>query len=1149
MGEEKRELPASDGLDDRSAPASDGLDPRSQADLEAALGLTEHTVYKRYLDELSQYPLASPTSILMDERPEKCVRMFRLDQLTCKKGEDILQKLSTVYHAAMSMGCSVFVMVDVPAPNSSAEIYLGIRSPDGGLEPLSASFGTLKNGLLSNFPGSHVTTEDVTSVAAKLDSVFGEQTHSIASVSCVASIRDKSKTEQKGFVQGLEKMIDVMRGKPYTAVLIAEPVSPAQQAEIRKGYETIYSTISPFRKSTWSYNENDSSAVMESLSHGISKTVTESASHTQSHTVSHTKGSSDTFGVGVNGGMSQSNGSTKPTDASRVGAVLSGTDIGESVGNAVGKTVGKVVGGLAGLATNLIVPGSGAAVGAVMATVMGKVIGKKVGNVVGTATKAAGAAMQGKSITESLTKALGLSASYSRSQFRSTTESEGTSDTNQHGTSEGTMDTSASGTTMTESTGRTLQIENVNKPIEELLSRIEEQLKRVREGEDYGAYSCGAYFLGKRENTLLAANTYRALMIGEGSSVESGAVNIWDEPNMVAPMKEYLRRFAQPVFVLPLTEDMQEGLVYSPGTIVSGLELPMHLGLPTRSVVGLPVIDHAEFGRNVATEDPALRLGSLYHMGQVEPGAFVGLNIPSLASHTFITGSTGAGKTNAVCHILNELSHAGGPVSFLVVEPAKGEYKHMFGGRPDVSVYGTNPALTPLLRLNPFSFPEGIHVLEHMDRLVELFNVCWPMYAAMPAVLKSAVERAYSDCGWDLFRSVNRYGEAIYPSFADVARNVREIIDTSEYDTENKGAYKGSLLTRLQSLTSGLNGMIFSCDDIPDRELFDGNVIVDLSRVGSSETKSLLMGMLVLKLQEYRMTTAAFNTGLRHLTVLEEAHNLLRRTTPEQSAESANLMGKSVEMLSNAIAEMRAYGEGFIIADQAPGLLDMAVIRNTNTKIILRLPDQEDRELVGRASGLNDDQIGELAKLPCGVAAVYQNEWVQPVLCKVDRHANQKGGYVYVPTDGPALDMGSALVAESLLDCIMNTELMRVPGKAGIRRLKDRVLRSGLDTAVKRDLLEYLAAGEENDLPALRRLIYDFLSAGEAVRAARSCREIDEWTETVAEALRPSILGFTRRQIDLTLELILYEQAERDQAYCDLFSRFIELRREEGTVS
>lgn len=70
-----------------------------------------------------------------------------------------------------------------------------------------------------------------------------------------------------------------------------------------------------------------------------------------------------------------------------------------------------------------------------------------------------------------------------------------------------------------------------------------------------------------------------------------------------------------------------------------------------------------------------------------------------------------------------------------------------------------------------------------------------------------------------------------------MAENIKTIIDSSEFDQDNKGAYKGSLLTRLESLTNGINGMIFVCDELTDQELFDENVIVDLSRVGASETK------------------------------------------------------------------------------------------------------------------------------------------------------------------------------------------------------------------------------------------------------------------------------------------------------------------------
>ena len=289
-------------------------------------------------------------------------------------------------------------------------------------------------------------------------------------------------------------------------------------------------------------------------------------------------------------------------------------------------------------------------------------------------------------------------------------------------------------------------------------------------------------------------------------------------------------------------------------------------------------------------ENDTICLGNIFHMNHSEKTP-VELSMRSLASHTFVTASTGAGKTNTVCQILNEAWENG--AGFLVIEPAKGEYKHILGTFADVRVLGTNPAVTPLLRLDPFAFPKNIHVTEHIDRLVEIFNVCWPMYAAMPAVLKDAVIKAYTDCGWDIVTSVNEYGDDIYPDFSDVARNVKSIIERSEYDAENKGAYKGSLLTRLGSLTNGINGMIFGGHGLNDEILFDGHVIVDLSRVGSSETKSLIMGLLVLKLQEYRMSKECFTNELKHITVLEEAHDLLRRSSPAQTAESGDLLGKS----------------------------------------------------------------------------------------------------------------------------------------------------------------------------------------------------------------------------------------------------------------
>lgn len=587
-------------------------------------------------------------------------------------------------------------------------------------------------------------------------------------------------------------------------------------------------------------------------------------------------------------------------------------------------------------------------------------------------------------------------------------------------------------------------------------------------------------------------------------------------------------------------------------TSLSRKELAYSLNFPQKSIAGLPIQECAEFGRNVAVYDTinnsrkTLKLGNIFHMNTVE-NIPVELSLNSLASHTFITGSTGSGKSNTIYQLLSKAIENN--VKFLVIEPAKGEYKTIFGHRKDVSVYGTNPKLTPLLRMNPFSFPDEVHIFEHLDRLIEIFNVCWPMYAAMPAVLKKAVEQSYVDCGWDLLSSDNKYGCKLYPTFQDVAENIKKIIDSSEYDAENKGAYKGSLLTRLESLTNGINGLIFSTDELSAETLFESNVIVDLSRIGSSETKALLMGMLVLKLQEYRMASSSdINTDLHHVTVLEEAHNILRRTSTEQTTEGANLLGKSVEMLSNAIAEMRTYGEGFIIADQSPGLMDMSVIRNTNTKIIMRLPDQGDRELVGRAANLNDDQIAEISRLPCGVAAVYQNEWIQPVLCQVEKyHTGKIFPYNYHSNKMPP---SADVIKKQLLDILMSNGFSAQHTKNKMAALRHDIIESGISTPLKRDFLNYISNSScipEEKIRSLSIFLYNLLSAEDVINDARKYdNNIHMWIKFVSEKTGLSGNGYSKEQTDIAIALILYEKAERDAEYNNLLTRFVDIHKEKG---
>ena len=888
--------------------------------LNHASSLVNDIILKNYLTKLN-YLEVVPLDQNMKDISD--IRLFKINEMVYQKNEYSTYKFSSVFNSVQNLNCGVFIIAK--SDGSKTDFYMGVRSFDSNKTTKSLK-DTLKNALSGQFSG--VKTSDLTDSDAEefLETI---QSKNIVSVSCVANNKDSEFTDNERFIQGFEKLALAMQGQCYTAIVLAKSTPIDQLMNIRQVYEDIYTKISPFANMQVSYGSNNATSISEAFSRGTSSGTSESISKSEQSGESYSKSYTE-------------NESTTKTDNK----------------TAVLKAVGSSLFGVASIVTAPLTGGASIVAAAAI-----------------TAGQVAISSITPTTITE------GTSKSISHTTNTSNTESESKS------TNEGTNESHTNTDGKTAGTSENIQLTMQNKTIINTLARIDNQLERIEECESIGMWECAAYFLSDTQETAeMAAGTYKALMKGDKSGVEISAINFWgrENKNQTLILKEYIKYFVHPIFAY---KSLTEIIPVTPATLVSGNELAIHMGLPRKSVCGFPVIEHANFGQEVVNfnkknKSDGILLGNVFTMGK-ETATKVRLDRNSLTMHTFITGSTGSGKSNTLYEILSQL-RSDYNVPFLVIEPAKGEYKNIFGQYKDVSVYGTNQKKFDLLRLNPFKFPTDIHVLEHLDRLVELFNVCWPMYAAMPAILKEGMELSYIEAGWDLITSENSRGN-IYPNFTDLLLQIENVINDSKYSGESKGNYTGALCTRIRSLTNGINGMIFTSDDLSDEDLFDKNVIVDLSRIGSSETKSLIMGLLVMKLSEYRMTFGKMNSPLKHVTVLEEAHNLLKRTSSDQASESSNLLGKSVELLSNAIAEMRTYGEGFIIADQSPGLLDMSVIRNTNTKIILHLPEHSDRELVGLSASLNDEQIDELSKLERGVAAVYQNDWIEPVLVKIGK--------------------------------------------------------------------------------------------------------------------------------------------------------------------
>lgn len=909
-------------------------------ELSSNLDKISRKVFRKYLYEMKeQYdviPFQSYNNFLnKDEKQTKRVvynsniKAVRVDRWVYDKKEQVIDRFGNIYNAFANRSDSIALLIK--RTMAGTEFYFIIKndaSYEGNEQKTNNGINLLKSAVKGNFPGTLISDIDFYNESHQLN----EDYFDIGTKNAISVLTNiASEKSEKHISQGMEKLLNGIvpksKEEEYTIIFLAEPVKHNDILEIRNGYEELASSIYGFAE--------------YQTSKGTSKSTADGYSSSSAHMEGTNKSLAKTHGVnvGINTGGSSS--------------------------------INAGQGWLLGIAKNI----------------------RKI-------------ASKTKGIN------LGISAGYQYS--RTSTEGSSKSDTSTLGTNY----CLTKGIVENETT-------NVKSyPIADLVKRIEKQIERLDECEAVGMWKQAVYIIA--DTTLTSnnvANYLLGLTQGKNSFVEAAVINTWTKTDSdYNDFNSYVKNFIHPILVnnqdvSSIKKEHQDIIerddfetngyknlligindieCTTPTTYATSIELAYMMSFPFKSVQGLSSIECSEFERNVLLKDitdseryknvEKFSLGCIYHMHEEETNNNVYLDINTLTKHTFITGSTGSGKSTAIYKILNELIDK--KKYFLVVEPAKGEYRLEFENK--ATVYSTNTNYGVLLNINPFYFPsEGenkIFVSEHIDRLVEIFNVCWPMYAAMPAVLKEAIERAYIAAGWDLALSENAASTKCFPAIQDVLDELPNVINESDFSNELKGNYIGSLVTRVKSLTNGIYGQIFSCNDIGDEALFKDNVILDLSRVGSVETKALIMGIIVMRMQEYHMVNNTPTDELRHVTVLEEAHNLLKKTSTEQSDESSNVLGKSVEMISNAIAEMRTYGEGFIIADQSPGMLDQSVIRNTNTKIILSLPDFSDRQLVGKAVGLEDEQINEITKLPRGKAVVYQNNWVSPVLCSIEKY-------------------------------------------------------------------------------------------------------------------------------------------------------------------
>jgi hypothetical protein len=452
-----------------------------------------------------------------------------------------------------------------------------------------------------------------------------------------------------------------------------------------------------------------------------------------------------------------------------------------------------------------------------------------------------------------------------------------------------------------------------------------------------------------------------------------------------------------PLMLRPESDEVGDQHAWT-GSVVAGADaVAAVVRPPFRELPGVRVTPLPEFDQNV--EDKIqLKLGSVLD-GARSPAAPFGVSLDSVNRHVFVSGATGAGKSETVRSLLLSLNQRSIP--WMVIEPAKAEYAALGPwldpNNPVVVIRPGDPDSPPPM-INPLE-PSSVEVngvrhtfplQTHLDMVKALFTASFDAEEPFPQVLSAGLTRSYQARGWNLV--TGRASDASltapgWPVLGDLVSQSLAVVEGLGYGTEVRNNMRGFIRVRVESLRSGTPGRFFEGGypiDLDD--LLAHPTVFEIEDLGDDKDKAFFIGSLIIRVVELLRLKQKFGLqqpGLSHVLVIEEAHRLLRRVAEESPSAHA------VTMFANLLAEIRSYGEGVVVAEQIPSKVIPDLVKNSAVKLMHRLPAEDDRATVGATMNLTDEQSAHVVALEPGTVVAHSAGMDRPVLARIDRVSTQ----------------------------------------------------------------------------------------------------------------------------------------------------------------
>ncbi|MBQ6041323.1 MAG: hypothetical protein IJL32_11215 [Oscillospiraceae bacterium] len=403
--------------------------------------------------------------------------------------------------------------------------------------------------------------------------------------------------------------------------------------------------------------------------------------------------------------------------------------------------------------------------------------------------------------------------------------------------------------------------------------------------------------------------------------------------------------------------------------------------------------DPKPFSKEMTIDPQTGVMHEVISLGTSSMGYDVTFPVELFKKHAFISGVPGAGKTNTMLYLVTTLwRDTQQHIPFLVLEPAKQEYRAlaMIPGMEELCVFSPGADTRFPLHINPFQFPVGLTLAEHIANLNAVFAGAFELIPPSPFLIDRCIEQVYLNKGWNI--NERNDGSKPYPTMQELYDSLKVAVEESGYEGESRANIRSVMEVRIGSLLRREIGNVYNVREssMQPEEWLECPVIIELEALGEGPANfmSLLISTLIREVLKIRKTSdtdaaAQKKREISHIIFYEEAHNLIGPTTDDPAGGSVNPKISATKYLVKMLAEVRALGEGIVIADQLPTAMAPEVLKNTGLKLGHRITAQDDRNLLGSTMSASVDQLEEQGTFGTGQALVFYEGLQKPFKMRV----------------------------------------------------------------------------------------------------------------------------------------------------------------------